>query len=53
MKNRKLRPVVKRLLYAILFMILGIAIYQIFTIETVHENYTCNGGIIQMCGVRR
>ena len=53
MKNRKLKPVVKRLLYAIIFMLIGIAIYQLFTIETEHENYVCNGGIIKLCGVRR
>jgi NADH:ubiquinone oxidoreductase subunit 3 (subunit A) len=52
-KNRKLKPVVKRLLCAILFMILGIAIYQLFTIHTDYKTYSCDGGIIQLCGVRR
>ena len=52
-KKRKLKRWLKNLLWTILGAFIGIIIYQLFTIETVHEtpvgNYTCRGGIFQVC----
>lgn len=53
MIKRRLRPWVKYTLVAILSAIVSIAIYQLFTLETTKTtpagNYTCKGGIIQIC----
>ena len=52
-KKYRLKRWVKNLLWIILGAIIGITIYQLFTIETVHEttvgNYTCRGSIIEIC----
>lgn len=52
-KKTKLRGWVKYTLTFILGAVLGIAVYQLFTIETIHTtpvgNYTCRGGIIPIC----
>lgn len=49
----KLRPWVKNTLFILLGALLGIAIYQLFTLEVTKTtpvgNYTCRGGIIQIC----
>jgi hypothetical protein len=54
MKKRKLKKWVKVVLNLLVGAVIGIAIYQLFTVETVKStpagNYTCRGGIIQMCG---
>lgn len=51
--KRKLRPWVKYTLFMILGAIVGIAIYQFFTLETTKTTpagtYTCRGGIIKTC----
>lgn len=53
MTKRRLRPWVKYTLVAILSAIISITIYQLFTLEitktTPVGNYTCRGGIIQVC----
>lgn len=53
MKKRKLKKWVKDLLKLIAGAVIGIAIYQLFTVETVNTtpvgDYTCNGGIIKFC----
>ena len=47
------KRLVKNILWMILGVIIGITIYQLFTLETVKEtpvrSYTCRGGIIQIC----
>lgn len=52
-KKYRLKRWVKNLLWIILGAVIGITIYQLFTVETVHEtpagNYTCRGGIIKVC----
>ena len=52
-KKYRLKRWVKNLLWIILGAIIGITIYQLFTIETVYEttvgNYTCRGSIIEIC----
>ena len=51
--KRRLKPWVKKVLLLIVGAIIGITIYQLFTIKTVKStpvgDYTCNGGIIQVC----
>ena len=53
MKKRKLKKWVKVVLNLLAGAVIGIAIYQLFTVETVKStpvgDYTCNGGIIQVC----
>lgn len=53
MKKRKLKPWVKITLLLLLGAVLGIIVYQLFTLESVHTtpygNYTCRGGIIKVC----
>ncbi len=53
MTRRRLRPWVKVTLLLIAGAIIGIAIYQLFTIETIKQTpagtYSCRGGIIQIC----
>jgi len=52
-KRYKLKNWVKYLLFTILGAVIGIAIYQLFTIKNTYEtpvgSYSCNGGIIQVC----
>lgn len=52
-KRYKLKGWVKVMLGFIAGAVIGIAIYQLFTVETVKHtpagDYTCNGGIIQVC----
>lgn len=52
-KKLKLKKWVKDLLWIILGAIIGITIYQLFTIHRVYEtpvgSYTCRGGIIKAC----
>lgn len=53
MTKRRLRPWVKVTLLLIAGAIIGIAIYQLFTIETTKHTpvgtYSCRGGIIKIC----
>ena len=53
-KKYVLKKWVKDLLKVVAGAIIGIAIYQLFTVETVKTtpvgDYTCKGGIIQVCG---
>ena len=52
-KNHRLKRCVKNLLWFILGAIIGIIIYQFFTVETMYEtpvgNYTCHGEIVKIC----
>lgn len=52
-KRYVLKKWVKDLLKVVAGAIIGIAIYQLFTVETVKHtpvgDYTCKGGIIQVC----
>lgn len=52
-KCRKLKKWVKPLLLLIIGAVVGIAIYQLFTLKvdyiTPAGNYTCTGGIIKIC----
>lgn len=52
-KKYVLKKWVKDLLKVVAGAIIGIAIYQLFTVETVKTtpagDYTCKGGIIQVC----
>ena len=52
-KRRKLKRWLKNILWMILGASIVIIIYQLFTVETVHEtpvgSYTCRGGIFQVC----
>lgn len=56
-KRYKLKPEVKKIMNIILLLLLGaligIAIYQLFTIKTIKStpagNYECNGGLIKIC----
>lgn len=56
-KNRKVRNNLKKFISAFLLFLLGaligIIIYQLFTIETTYNtpagNYTCRGEIIEIC----
>lgn len=51
--KRRLKPWVKKVVLLIVGAIIGITIYQLFTITTVKSTrvgvYTCKGGIIQVC----
>lgn len=51
--KRRLKPWVKKVLLLIIGAIIGITIYQLFTVTTVKStpvgDYTCNGGIIKVC----
>ena len=53
MTRRRLRPWVKVTLLLIVGAVIGITIYQLFTLETTKKtpvgNYTCKGGIIKIC----
>ena len=53
MKKRKLKGWVKVVLNLVAGAVIGIAIYQLFTVETVKTtpvgSYTCNGGIVKVC----
>jgi hypothetical protein len=53
MKKYKLRKWVKVVLNLLAGALIGIAIYQLFTVETVKTtpvgDYTCNGGMIKIC----
>ena len=57
MKKYRLRRWVKVALWTILVGYLSIAIYQFFTIKTVHStpygSYTCIGKLIKVCGGSR
>lgn len=52
-RKRRLKPWVKNTLWMILGALIGIAIYQLFTVETTKDtpagSYTCRGGIIKVC----
>lgn len=52
-KRYRLKSWVKYLLFTILGAVIGIAIYQLFTLETTKKTpvgeYTCKGGIVQVC----
>lgn len=56
-KRYRLKPQVKKIINIILLLLLGaligIAIYQLFTIKETKTspagNYECNGGIVQIC----
>ena len=52
-KRYKLKRWVKNTLWLILGALIGITIYQYFTVETTHQTpvgeYTCNGGIVKIC----
>lgn len=52
-KKRKLKRLVKNLLWILLGGFIGIVFYQIFTIKTTTQtsvgNYTCHGGIVKIC----
>ena len=52
MTRRRLRPWVKITLLLILGAIVGIAIYQLFTVEEINSTpvgtYKCRGGIIKI-----
>ena len=53
MKKYRLRRWVKNLLWILLGALIGIIIYQMFTIRTVEYtpvgSYECSGGIIKIC----
>ena len=53
MNRKNLKPVVKYVLFILLGVAIGITIYQLFTLETTTQTpageYTCRGGIIQIC----
>lgn len=53
MKKYRLKRWVKNTLWIILGAVIGIAGYQLFTLETTKETpvgkYTCKGGIVQVC----
>lgn len=52
-KKLKLKRWVKNIIWLLAGALLGITIYQMFTIRTVNEtpygNYTCHGKIIKVC----
>ena len=52
-KKYKLRKWVKVVLNLLAGAVIGIAIYQLFTVETVKStpagDYTCKGGIVEVC----
>ncbi len=52
-KRYRLKRWVKNTLWVILGAVIGIAIYQLFTVETTKKipasEYTCKGGIIKVC----
>lgn len=52
-RKRRLKPWVKKVLLMIAGAIIGITIYQLFTVETTTTtpagSYTCNGGLIKVC----
>lgn len=52
-KKLKLKRWVKNIIWLLAGAMLGITIYQMFTIRTVNEtpygNYTCHGKIIKVC----
>lgn len=53
MKERRLKRWVKNLLWLVFGCLIGIAIYQLITEETtrttVAGEYTCKGGILEVC----
>lgn len=53
MKKYKLKQWVKNLLFILLGALIGITIYQLFTLKTTTVtpagSYTCRGGIIKIC----
>lgn len=53
MKKIILKKWVKDFLKVVAGAIIGVAIYQLFTVETVKTtpagNYTCKGGIVRIC----
>lgn len=51
MKVYKLRTWVKVVIALLIGAIIGIAIYQLFTVETIDKRTgaTCNGGIVKVC----
>lgn len=52
-KKYVLKRWVKNTLWVLLGALIGIAIYQLFTVQTTETtpvgDYTCNGGIIKVC----
>lgn len=56
-KRYRLKPQVKKIINICLLLLLGaligITIYQLFTIKTIKStqagNYECNGGLIKIC----
>lgn len=56
-KKRKLKPQIKKVINVCLLLLLavliGITIYQLFTIKTIKTtpvgNYECHGGIVKVC----
>lgn len=53
-KRYKLKRWVKVAIWTLFVAFITLAIYQLFTRKTIHTtpvgNYTCHGGIIQVCG---
>lgn len=52
-KKRVLKRWVKNLLWVVLGAIIGISLYQLFTLKTVEHtpvgDYECSGGILKIC----
>lgn len=52
-QKRVLKRWVKNLLWVVLGAIIGISIYQLFTITSIHTtpagSYECKGGIVKVC----
>lgn len=53
MKKRKLKPFVKNIIYILIGVFIGIALYQLFTLSEITKtdvgNYYCKGGFIKVC----
>lgn len=53
MKKYKLRQWVKNLIWFLIGSLIGITIYQLFTIYTIETSpvgtYKCSGGIVRIC----
>lgn len=53
MKKYKLRQWVKNLIWMLTGALIGITIYQLFTIHTIEKSpvgtYKCSGGIVRIC----